>query len=466
MTLIAGVDSSTQSCKVVVVDAGSGRLVREASAPHPEGTEVDPGAWEVALAAALAEADALGDDVEALGIAAQQHGLVTLDEDGEVVRPALLWNDTRSARAAADLVAELGAPAWAAATGSVPTASFTVTKLRWLAESEPDLAARVAAVCLPHDWLTWRTTGASSLSSLATDRGDASGTGYWSPAEGAYRLDLLERAFGRVLSVPEVLAPSGTAGEAGRGVAVSAGTGDNMGAALGLDVGPGDAVVSIGTSGVVCAVSSQPPADPSGIVAGFADATGGFLPLACTLNGAPVLGSVAALLDVDLEGLSDLALGARPGSDGLVLVPYLGGERTPNLPDARGELRGMTLANLTRANLARAAVEGLLCGLADGLDAIAATGVEVRRVVLVGGAARSEALQRIAATIFTTDVDVPEPAQYVALGAARQAAWASSGARPAWPAPAGVRLDCAAVPAVREQYREHASAVAAATGRP
>ena len=466
MGLIAGVDSSTQSCKVVVVDAGSGRLVREASAPHPEGTEVDPAAWELALASALAEADALGDDVEALGIAAQQHGLVTLDEDGEVVRPALLWNDTRSAPAAAGLVAELGAPAWAAATGSVPTASFTVTKLRWLAESEPDVARRVAAVCLPHDWLTWRTARASSIASLVTDRGDASGTGYWSPADGTYRLDLLARAFGRELAVPEVLAPSGTAGEAGRGITVSVGTGDNMGAALGLDVGPGDAVVSIGTSGVVCAVSPEPAADPSGTVAGFADATGAFLPLACTLNGAPVLGAVARLLGVDLEGLSDLALGARPGSDGLVLVPYLGGERTPNLPDARGELRGMTLANLTRPNLARAAVEGLLCGLADGLDALVAAGVGVRRVVLVGGAARSEAVQQVAATIFTTDVDVAEPAQHVALGAARQASWARSAARPAWPAPPGVRLRSAPVPAVRERYREQASSVAAASGHP
>ena len=178
MPLVAGVDSSTQACKVVVRDAGTGRLVRQGRAAHPDGTEVDPAVWERALHAAIQDAGGL-DDVEALSVGAQQHGMVCLDQDGAVVRPALLWNDTRSAAAAADLVRELGGPAvWADAVGSVPVASFTVGKLRWLAEHEPEHAARTAAVCLPHDWLTWRLRGTGRIDDLVTDRGDASGTGY------------------------------------------------------------------------------------------------------------------------------------------------------------------------------------------------------------------------------------------------------------------------------------------------
>src|SRR3954447_24091661 len=205
MTLVAGVDSSTQSCKVVVRDADSGALVREGRAPHPEGTEVDPAAWATALRTAIDEAGGLA-DVAAVAVGGQQHGMVCLDDDGEVVRPALLWNDTRSAQAATDLIAELGGgQAWADAVGLVPVASFTVTKLRWLAEQEPANAARTAAVCLPHDWLTWQLAGTPGLAELVTDPGDASGTGYWSPAEEAYRPDLLERAFGRCPVLPRVL---------------------------------------------------------------------------------------------------------------------------------------------------------------------------------------------------------------------------------------------------------------------
>src|ERR671932_1197252 len=204
MPLVAGVDSSTQSCKVVVRDAGTGALVRSGRAPHPEGTEVHPDAWLTALTAATGAAGGLA-DVAALAVGGQQHGMVCLDEDGAVVRPALLWNDTRSADAARELTAELGGgEAWAEAVGLVPVASFTVTKLRWLAENEPDNAARTAAVCLPHDWLTWELAGRRGdgsaggrpgLDALVTDRGDASGTGYWSPITGEYRLDLLQRAF-------------------------------------------------------------------------------------------------------------------------------------------------------------------------------------------------------------------------------------------------------------------------------
>ncbi|MGH9252748.1 MAG: FGGY-family carbohydrate kinase, partial [Acidimicrobiales bacterium] len=351
---------------------------------------------------------------------------------------------TRSAGAARELIDELGGPkAWADAVGSVPVASFTVTKLRWLATREPDVAARVARVLLPHDWLTWRLSGAGS--EPTTDRGDASGTGYWSAAEGRYRTDLLELALGAAVSVPRVAGPAepvgvvadSTVGAAG--AVVAAGTGDNMGAALGLGIEPGDVVVSLGTSGTVFAVAETASNDAAGLVAGFADATGRFLPLVCTLNAGRVLSSTAAMLGTDLAGLDRLALHAAPGAGGLVMLPYLDGERTPDLPDATGSLMGMTRAAMSPSNLARASVEGMLCGLADGIDALVAQGVPVRRVLLIGGAAQSAAVRVVAPMVLGVPIVVPTPGEYVAHGAARQAAWGLSGgpAPPAWPTAAG-----------------------------
>ncbi|MFI6133096.1 xylulokinase [Micromonospora sp. NPDC051141] len=485
MPLVAGVDSSTQSCKVVVRDAETGALVRQGRAPHPAGTEVDPYAWWDALRAAVAAAGGLA-DVAAVSVGGQQHGMVCLDESGEVVRPALLWNDTRSADAARELVEEAGGGEtgrrfWADATGAVPVASFTATKLRWLARHEPANADRVAAVCLPHDWLTWKLAGAPGLDALRTDRGDASGTGYWSPRTGEYRLDLLEQAFGRRIRVPVVLGPAEAAGHldptaldggpaahsSGGGAAggvgpsggvgpvlLGPGTGDNAAAALGVGAGPGDVIVSIGTSGTVFAVADAPAADPSGAVAGFADATGRFLPLVATLNAARVLDAAATLLGVDLDTLGELALSAPAGADGLVLVPYLEGERTPNRPHATGSLHGLTLGTSTPAHLARAAVEGLLCGLADGLDALLAQGARADRIILVGGGARSAAVRRIAPQVFGRPVVVPPPGEYVADGAARQAAWVAlgGGAPPGWSIGATEEYTAAPVPTIREHY--------------
>ncbi|WP_205471615.1 xylulokinase [Nocardioides sp. SYSU D00038] len=455
MTLVAGVDSSTQSCKVVVRDAETGELVRSGRASHPDGTEVDPAHWWSALQEAIAQAGGL-DDVAAVAVGGQQHGMVCLDEAGEVVRPALLWNDTRSAGAAADLTDELGGPqAWADAVGVVPVASFTVTKLRWLAEHEPEHARRTAAVLLPHDWLTWKLSGSADIATATTDRSDASGTGYWSAETGEYRPDLLKLALGHEPLVPRVVGPAEQAGRTPGGAVLGAGAGDNAGAALGLAAGPGDVVVSIGTSGVVTAVATSGVRDASGIVAGFADATGHFLPLVCTLNAARVLDATARTLGVDLATLSDLALSAPAGADGLVLVPYLEGERTPNLPDATGTLHGLTLGTMTPAHLARAAVEGMLCGLADGLDALLATGVTPRRVSLVGGGAQSEAVRRLAPTVLGVPVEVPAPGEYVADGACRQAAWALAGGDtpPAWTTGEVSTYDAAPVAAVRERYR-------------
>lgn len=477
MTLVAGVDSSTQSCKVVIRDAVTGALVRSGRATHPDGTEVDPAHWWDALQTAVAEAGGL-DDVAAVSVGGQQHGMVALDADGAVVRDALLWNDTRSAQAALDLIAELagstaedtprpagGPQAWAQAIGSVPVASLTVTKLRWLRDAEPQNAARVAAVALPHDWLTWRLAGygpgADALDKLTTDRSDASGTGYWSPQTDDYRRDLLTLALGHDVVLPRVLGPSEVAHVVQRpglpDLLIGPGAGDNAAAALGLGMVPGDVAISIGTSGVVSAISATPTGDASGLVSGFADATGVFLPLACTLNASRVLDAAARMLGVDHAGLSALALSAPAGSDGLVLVPYLEGERTPNRPDATGALHGMRLANTTPAHLARAAVEGMLCALADGLDALRAQGVPVERIKLIGGGARSEAVRRIAPTVLGFDVTVPQPGEYVADGAARQAAWvlgARDGAvaAPVWAAGSQEVHTGALVTAVREQY--------------
>ncbi|WP_223622584.1 xylulokinase [Microbacterium sp. EST19A] len=431
MALVLGVDSSTQSCKAVVVDASTGAVVRTGRAAHPDGTSVDPEAWWVALQAAIADAGGL-DDIEAWAVGGQQHGMVALDASGAVIRDALLWNDTRSADAAAELVAEFGAQELADRTGLVPVASFTISKVRWLRDHEPENAERVAAIALPHDWLTWRLRGygpagtdaaplGPDLDALVTDRSDASGTGYWSAATGEYDRELLIAALGHDAVLPRVLGADESVTDAA-GRRVGAGAGDNAAAALGLGAETGDVVVSIGTSGTVFAVSAAPSADASGIIAGFASADGHFLPLVCTLNAARVLDVTATLLGVDHDELSRLALAAPSGADGLSLLPYFEGERTPNLPDATATLSGMTLASTTRENLARAAVEGMLSGLGAGLDALREEGVPLRRALLIGGGAQSEAVRVIAPEVLGIPVEVPPAGEYVALGAARQAA--------------------------------------------
>ncbi|GAA0991632.1 hypothetical protein GCM10009563_04590 [Subtercola frigoramans] len=542
MSLVAGVDSSTQSCKIVIRDAQTGALVRSGRASHPEGTEVAPDAWWVALLAAITDAGGL-DDVAAISIGGQQHGMVVLDADGRVIRDALLWNDTRSAPAAAALLAEVGAAGptgYAARAGALPVASFTATKLRWLRDAEPENVARVAAVALPHDWLTWRLLGYGPadesplgpvLDALTTDRSDASGTSYWSPAANAYDFDLFERALGRPgveavgvaeaelefelvdeleeeleedlldsagegaagsgslprwVSEPEGLPavilprvvqtgevagvtvahggdlrfdandvenPADASGVIPAGIIVGAGAGDNAGAALGLDAQAGDVVISIGTSGTAFAVTDHPVADLSGTVAGFADAAGGFLPIVVTLNAARILASISGLLSVGYDEFAELALAAQPGSGGAVLVPYFEGERTPNRPDATATFAGLTIASTSRENVARAAIEGMLCGLADGIGAIRALGVETQRVMLIGGAAQNPAVQAVAAQVFDVPVSVPTPGEYVADGAARQAAWTLLGSRPVWPVTFVAELPVDTRAVIVAQYR-------------
>lgn len=484
MTLVAGVDTSTQSCKVVVRDAATGVIVRQGRAAHPDGTEVHPDRWWDAFVAAVADAGGL-DDVAAISVGGQQHGMVALDSTGRVVRDALLWNDTRSAPDAEDLIVERGngdrdrgAAWWAEQIGTVPVPSLTVTKLRWLARSEPENAAKVAAVALPHDWLSWRMAGndptgsGADIGQLVTDRSDASGTGYWADAaplpeghanQDRYRRDILESALGRSdIFLPTVLPGHGQLGRTKGvpgvpdGLPIGAGAGDNAAAGLGVGAGVGDVVISIGTSGTVFAVSATPTHDASGIVAGFASADDAYLPLVCTLNAARVLDATAAMLGIDHAELARLALSAPMGAEGLVLVPYLEGERTPNRPTATGALHGLRLATMNPAHLARAAVEGLLCGLADGLDALIDQGVAVERILLVGGAAQSPAVAEIAPAIFGRPTGVPAPDEYVAAGAARQAAWMISGepSPPRWSASGVALREAEAAGFVREQYAD------------
>jgi len=455
---------------VLVVDAASGAVVRQGKAPHPDGTQVHPDAWWTALQQAMDAAGGL-DDVAAVSVGGQQHGMVCLDADGEVVRPALLWNDTRSADAAEALIVELGdgdrargAAAWAQAVGSVLVASLTVTKLRWLRDAEPGNAARVAAVCLPHDWVSWRLAGHGpksqggdgDIAALLTDRSDASGTGYWSPATGEYRLDLLKLAFGRDdVLLPKVLGPCETASQLPSGAPIGPGAGDNAAAALGLGLAAGDVSVSLGTSGVVSAICPTPVCDPSGLVNGFADATGAFLPLACTLNASRIIDAATRMLGVDYDAVAALALMSKPGARGLTLVPYFDGERTPNKPHATASLHGMTLANTKPTNIARAFVEALLCCQADGLDAMVALGVNPERIFLIGGGAKSPAVRTLAPTVFDGhDVVVPPDGEYVARGAARQAAWVVSGAStpPSWPIAGAETFTGQAEPIIRQQY--------------
>jgi xylulokinase len=414
MSLVLGIDSSTQSTKIEVRDSDSGRLLGGGWAPHPATSppcsEQDPETWRVALVTARAEVGHVK-GFAGMSVAAQQHGLVVLDDAGDLLRPAKLWNDTQSAPDAAWLLGQLdgGAAAWADACGSVPVAAFTITKLSWLHRTEPEVFSRISNVLLPHDWLALRLTG-----ELGTDRGDASGTGYWSAATGKYRLDLLELVSADIdwaAALPPVLGPE-----------AAMGTGDNMAAALGLGLRPGDVAISLGTSGTVFAVSDSPTADPTGAVCGFADATGRYLPLVCTLNATKVTDATAHLLGVDLQELDQMALAVDAGAGGIVFVPYLDGERTPNRPDATGTITGLR-SDVGREQLARSAFEGVVCGLLDGLDALGAAGVATDgRLFLVGGGARSAAYRQILADLAQRPVVVTAEDELVALGACVQAA--------------------------------------------
>ncbi|MEU6172602.1 xylulokinase [Streptantibioticus parmotrematis] len=425
--VVIGVDSSTQATKAVAVAVETGEVLGQGHAPHTvstgAGRESDPGEWWRAFGSAV-EATGHADRAAAVSVGGQQHGLVTLDAAGEPVRPALLWNDVRSAPQAEELTRRLGADAWARRAGSVPTAAFTVAKWAWLRENEPEAADRVAGVRLPHDYLTERLTSAA-----VTDRGDASGTGWWTPD--GYDEELLRELGLDPAALPRVVPAGEAAGEVRDGMplrlgtAVAAGTGDNMAAALGLGLPPGVPVLSLGTSGTVYAVTRGRPADPSGTVAGFADAGTDWLPLACTLNCTLAVDRLAALLGLDREAV-------EPGGSAVVL-PFLDGERTPNLPLASGLLHGLR-HDTSAGQLLQAAYDGAVHSLLTALDDVLRAGGEsaepAGELLLIGGGARGEAWRRTVLRLSGRPVRVPRAREPVALGAAAQAAGLLTGESP------------------------------------
>ncbi|MFB7654268.1 MULTISPECIES: xylulokinase [unclassified Streptomyces] len=444
--LVVGVDTSTQSTKALVVDAATGQVVASGQAPHTvssgAGRESDPRQWWDALGEALRQCGDAAREAAAVSIGGQQHGLVTLDAQGEPVRPALLWNDVRSAPQARRLIEGLGGPkSWAERTGSVPSASFTVTKWAWLAEHEPDAARAVKAVRLPHDYLTERLTGEGT-----TDRGDASGTGWWASGTEAYDEDILARVGLDPALLPRVVRPGEVAGTVRdghglpftKGTLVAAGTGDNAAAALGLGLRPGVPVMSLGTSGTVYAVSRRRPADPTGTVAGFADARGDWLPLACTLNCTLAVDRVATLLGLDREAV-------EPGTEA-TLLPFLDGERTPNLPHASGLLHGLR-HDTTAGQLLQSAYDGAVHSLLNALDLVLDADADPSApLLLIGGGARGGAWQETVRRLSGRPVQIPEAKELVALGAAAQAAGLLTGEDAAavarrWNTAAGPVLD-------------------------
>jgi xylulokinase len=431
VTVVAGVDCSTQSTKVLILDLDTGQVVAEGQARHelltgpPGASECQPAVWWDALQAALAQTGR-GEDVAAISVAAQQHGLVVCGAGGVPLRPAVLWNDTRSANDADQLREAFGADWWAREVGSVPLAAFTVTSWAWLRALEPGVADAAVSVSLPHDWLTEQLTGRR-----VTDRGDASGTGWWSPVRNDYVDEVLAHpsvALERRL-LPEVLGPTEVAGKSGDsctglrpGTLVGPGTGDNMAAALGLGLQPGEVAMSLGTSGTVFAVSDRAPQDPSAVVAGFADATGRFLPLACTLNATVAVDRVASWL-----GLTRADAAASSGT--VVVVPFFDGERTPNLPTATASITGLTHQS-TPAQILRSAHEGVVLTLLDAVDRVAPALAGDAPIILIGGGAQSETYRRVVQVLSGHPVEIPDQVQLVALGAAAQAAALLSGEAP------------------------------------
>jgi xylulokinase len=427
-TLVAGVDCSTQSTKVVIVDADSGQIVATGRAQHTvTGTdgarETHPDVWWEAFNESLKQTGLAG-EIAAIAVGGQQHGLVCLDAAGRPLRPAMLWNDTRSASDAVGLLDALGgATVWASRIGVVPVASFTATKWAWLRRREPEIASRTAGIRLPHDYLTERLCGVA-----VTDRGDASGTAWWSTETEAYAPEVLDLPLMDldVALLPRVLGPTESAGVVTpaaaaatglpAGALVGPGTGDNMAAALGLGLGPGTPVMSLGTSGTAYMVSSTRTADSSGDVAGFADASGRFLPLTATLNCTLAVDRTAEWLGLDRNDVVP--------SGGVVALPYFDGERTPNLPDASAAILGLRHDTDPRSIL-MATYEGAVIGLLDSHDTIdrCSSGIDPDApLVLIGGGARSETYWRVVQRLSGRAISIPQSIELVAIGAAVQAA--------------------------------------------
>ncbi len=438
-----GIDCGTQGTKALLLDAASGRVLGQGSAAHTliSGAngrrEQDVTQWTTAFAtatrAALAEAGVDGREVLGIGVSGQQHGLVTLDRDGQVLRPAKLWCDTESAAQNAALLDWLGGEQGSLERlGVVIAPGYTVSKLLWMKAQHPARFEQIAHILLPHEYLNHWLTGRACAES-----GDASGTGYFNVRTREWDLGILRHIdpSGRLeAALPELIAPDKAVGRLRPEIAgqlglnpdaiVSSGGGDNMMGAIGTgNIRPGAITMSLGTSGTLYAYSDTPRISPQPAVATFCSSSGGWLPLICTMNLTNANAAIRDLLQLDLESFNALVAQAPIGCDGVTLLPFLNGERVPALPQASASLHGLTTENLTRANLCRAVVEGVTFGLRYGLDLLRESGIRSERIQLIGGGAKNPLWRQIVADLMATPVVCTTHSEAAALGGAIQAAW-------------------------------------------
>jgi len=441
--MFLGIDCGTQGTKALVIDE-RGQTVAQGYAPHRlieranGAREQDPRWWvdamQAAITAALRDSGLDGRRILCTAVSGQQHGLVVLDDNGEPIRPAKLWNDTETAPQNAELLAAFGGPvAWQQKFGIVPLTGYTVSKLLWLRQNEPDSFRKIRHILLPHDYLNYWLTG-----KLVTEPGDASGTAYFNirEREWAYEpLDYIESgsnilrdALPQLIRSADIignlLPRSASALGLGTECIVAAGGGDNMMGAIGTgNISEGRITMSLGTSGAVYRYSDKPVEDPTGQVASFCSSTGGWLPLVCTMNMTNVTARVAEALGRDVNFLSQALRSTRPGADGFTVLPFLNGERTPDLPSATASIFGMNTSNLSAENLMRATVEGVSFGILAGLDLVLA-GSKAERLILIGGGARSPEWRQLIADASGLRVDIPASEESAGLGAALQSMWA------------------------------------------
>jgi xylulokinase len=438
-----GVDCGSQGTKAVVVDGEDGRVIGSSYVGYglieglPSGhREQHPSTWIEAMTGAVRGAlnQAKG-KVMGIGVSGQQHGFVPLDAEGKVIRPAKLWNDTSTAEECRWLIERLGGVREVVKlTGNTILPGFTAGKILWLRRHEPANYTRLATVLLPHDYLNFWLTGRATM-----EPGDASGTALMDVKTRKWRRKVVDAIDSSLMAkLPEIQSsgePAGTlrreAAEAlglPEGTLVSAGGGDNMMGAIGTgNTRPGIVSVSLGTSGTIYAYSERPVVDPLGEAHAFCDSTGAWLPLACTMNVTVATEAVRGLLSLSYDELEEAVKATPVGSNGVLLLPYLTGERTPNVPDGKGVLYGLTPENLTSGNLARAAMEGATMGLNFGFNRLKEMGIEPGEVRLTGGGSRNRAWRRMCADVFgveTVRLEVDEGAAY---GAALQALWTRNG---------------------------------------
>lgn len=442
-TLFIGLDNGTQGTKCAVFSLAKGKLLASAYAPHAlvenaaGRREQDPAWWVAAAEATLRECLAArgvkAADVVAIGVSGQQHGCVPLDAKGRVIRPAKLWCDTETVPECEAITAAVGGRAKVVkAIGNSVAAGFTASKVRWLKDHEPKHYDRLATVLLPHDYLNFWLTGERK-----TECGDASGTAYFDVRRRQWS-DVLLRVIdpsGKLSDcVPEIVAsddPVGTvrpeiAEKFGfkPGVWVSSGGGDNMMAAIGTgNVAPGVVTASLGTSGTIYASAERPVVDPKGELAAFCSSSGAWLPLVCTMNVTVATEVTRQLLEQDVKAFDALVAQAPVGAEGMLLLPYFNGERTPALPLSKASFTGITSGNFTRPNLCRAAMEGATLGLRYGLDVLRRQGVKATEIRLVGGGSKSRIWRQIVADAFGCEVVCPASAEAGAMGGVLQALW-------------------------------------------